>query len=115
MRSTGVLGTDAQLVCQVAPWSLLTLLLRLVRPWRSEKYRLSPLSTASSVSPPPAQVVGLPPMLPGANWYVLPWSSDDHRKLSVVEKPLGTLEKMRSWLSTTLSGSKPTRCCSIGT
>jgi hypothetical protein len=37
MRSSGVLGAPAQFVVQVAPPSLLMLLVMFVRPWRSEK------------------------------------------------------------------------------
>src|SRR4051794_9761020 len=59
-RSTAVFGDPAQLVLHVAPSSRLTLLEKLVRPWRSEKNRLPLASVASSVSPPPAHVAGLP-------------------------------------------------------
>src|SRR3954451_8254301 len=114
MRSTGEFGTDAQLVVKVAPWSVLTLLDRLVRFCRSEK-KMSPfLSNANSVSPPPCgHVSGLPrPMLPGIIWNDLPWSREVQMKLCAVDEPLGTLEYQRSARSIAMSGSKPERCWS---
>src|SRR6478672_3434159 len=117
MRSTGELGTDAQLVVKVAPWSVLTLLDRLVRFCRSEK-KMSPfLSNANSVSPPPCgQVAGLPaPSWPGIIWKLLPWSIDVQMKLCAVDEPLGTLEYQRSLPSMAMSGSNPERCWSTTT
>src|SRR3954466_1006814 len=117
MRSTGEFGTDAQLVVKVAPWSVLTLLDRLVRFCRSEK-KMSPfLSSANSVSPPPCgQVSGFPtPMLPGIIWKLLPWSREVQMKLCAVDEPLGTLEYQRSAWSIAMSGSKPERCWSTTT
>src|SRR3954447_4103086 len=117
IRSTGVFGTDAQLVDQVAPWLVLTLLDRLVRFCRSEKNRSPLRSIWSSVSPPPCgQVAGLPrPTWPGIIWKLLPWSSEVQMKLCVPEEPLGTLEYQRSALSIAISGSKPDRCWSTTT
>src|SRR3954462_2502924 len=112
MRSTGALGTDRHWVWNVAPWSVLTLLDRLVRFCRSEK-KMSPfLSSANSVSPPPCgQVSGFPsPMLPGIIWKLLPWSRDVQMKLCAVDDPFGTLEYHRSAWSMAMSGSKPERC-----
>src|SRR3954454_13813084 len=117
MRPTGELGTDAQEVVKVAPWSVLTLLERLVRFCRSEK-KMSPfLSSANSVSPPPwKQVSGLPsPTCPGIIWKLLPWSRDCQMKLCAVEDPFGTLEYQRSLPSIAMSGSKPDRCWSTTT
>src|SRR3954464_7786710 len=112
MRSTGEFGTDAQEVVNVAPWSVLTLLDRLVRFCRSEK-KMSPfLSSANSVSPPPCgQVSGFPtPIWPGIIWKLLPWSREVQMKLWAVDEPFGTLEYHRSEPSIAMSGSKPERC-----
>src|SRR3954469_20707099 len=117
IRSTGALGTDTHCVWNVAPWSVLTLLDRLVRFCRSEK-KMSPfLSSANSVSPPPwKQVRGFPsPTWPGIIWKLLPWSSDCQMKLCAVDEPLGTLEYQRSLPSIAMSGSKPDRCWSTTT
>src|SRR4051794_33224442 len=117
IRSTGELGTDRHWVWNVAPWSVLTLLDRLVRFCRSEK-KMSPfLSSANSVSPPPwGQVSGFPrPTLPGIIWKLLPWSRDVQMKLCAVDEPLGTLEYHRSARSMAMSGSKPERCWSTTT
>src|SRR3954453_13230279 len=117
MRSTGEFGTDAQLVVKVGPWSVLTLLDRLVRFCRSEK-KMSPfLSSAHSVSPPPCgQVAGLPsPIWPGTIWKLLPWSSELQMKLCVVDEPLGTAEYHLSAPSIEMLGSKPDRCWSTTT
>src|SRR5437763_12221861 len=117
MRSTGVLVTDTHCVLNVAPWSVLTLLDRLVRFCRSEK-KMSPfLSSANSVSPPPwKQVSGLPsPIWPGIIWKLLPWSREVQMKLCAVEDPFGTLEYQRSLPSIAMSGSKPDRCWSTTT
>src|SRR3954469_24654327 len=117
IRSTGALGTDTHCVWNVAPWSVLTLLDRLVRFCRSEK-KMSPfLSSANSVSPPPwKQVRGFPsPTWPGIIWKLLPWSSDCQMKLCAVDEPLGTLEYQRSLPSIAMSGSKPERCWSTTT
>src|SRR3954471_13670260 len=117
MRSTGEFGTETHWVLNVAPWSVLTLLDRLVRFCRSEK-KMSPfLSNANSVSPPPCgQVSGLPrPMLPGIIWKLLPWSREVQMKLCAVDEPLGTLVYQRSALSIAMSGSKPERCWSTTT
>src|SRR3954452_13650926 len=117
MRSTGELGTDTHCVWKVAPWSVLTLLERLVRFCRSEKKMLPFLSRANSVSPPPCgHVSGLPtPALPGIIWKLLPWSREVQMKLCAVDDPLGTLEYQRSALSIAMSGSKPERCWSTTT
>ena len=113
MRSSGALGAPAQLVVNVAPPSVLMELVMLVRPCRSEKYNALPGSTYRSVSPPPTQVAGLPgPTVPGTNWYELPLSRDDQRKLCVVEKPNGTLVKTLPLGATLTSGSNPGRCWS---
>src|SRR3954452_13173715 len=117
MRSTGAFGTDRHWVLNVAPWSVLTLLDRLVRFCRSEK-KMSPfLSSANSVSPPPwGQVSGFPrPTLPVIIWKLLPWSRDVQMKLCAVDEPLGTLEYHRSARSMAMSGSKPERCWSTTT
>src|SRR4051812_24941284 len=117
MRSTGVFVTDTHWVLNVLPWSVLTLLDRLVRFCRSEK-KMSPfLSNANSVSPPPwKHVSGFPrPTWPGIIWKLLPWSSDCQMKLCAVEEPFGTLEYQRSLPSMAMSGSKPERCWSTTT
>src|SRR3954452_9781090 len=117
MRSTGEFGTEAHCVLNVAPWSVLTLLDRLVRFCRSEK-KMSPfLSSANSVSPPPCgQVNGFPsPTWPGIIWKLLPWSRALQMKLGAVDEPLGTLEYQRSARSIAMSGSKPERCWSTTT
>src|SRR3954452_13063987 len=117
MRSTGEFGTETHCVENVAPWSVLTLLDRLVRFCRSEK-KMSPfLSNANSASPPPCgQVAGLPaPIWPGTIRKLLPWSREVQMKLCVVEEPFGTLEYQRSAPSMAMSGSKPERCWSTTT
>src|SRR3954447_7789219 len=117
IRSTGLFGTETHWVWNVAPWSVLTLLDRLVRFCRSEK-KMSPfLSSANSVSPPPCgQVSDLPrPTLPGIIWNDLPWSREVQIKLCAVDEPFGTLEYHRSASSMAMSGSKPERCWSTTT
>src|SRR3954449_4671792 len=117
IRSTGELGTETHWVWNVAPWSVLTLLDRLVRFCRSEK-KMSPfLSSANSVSPPPCgQVSGFPrPTWPGIIWKLLPWSREVQMKLCAVDEPFGTLEYHRSAWSMAMSGSKPERCWSTTT
>src|SRR3954464_15308980 len=107
MRSTGEFGTETHWVLNVAPWSVLTLLDRLVRFCRSEK-KMSPfLSNANSVSPPPCgQVAGLPsPIWPGTIWKLWPWSSEFQMKLWLVDEPLGTAEYHRSAPSIEMLGS----------
>src|SRR3954451_24327306 len=117
MRSTGEFGTKTHWVWNVAPWSVLTLLDRLVRVCRSEKEMSPFLSRANSVSPPPCgHVSGFPsPTLPGIIWKLLPWSREVQTKLCAVDEPLGTLEYQRSALSIAMSGSKPERCWSTTT
>src|SRR3954463_9867382 len=107
MRSTGEFGTEMHWVLNVAPWSVLTLLDRLVRFCRSEK-KMSPfLSNANSVSPPPCgQVAGLPrPSWPGTCGKLSPWSGSLKRKVGVVGEPLGTAEYHRSAPSIEMLGS----------
>src|SRR5205809_6898594 len=59
-RSTGVIGTPAGLQPgNVVPWSSERPKLKFASV-KSAKYRCPPVSTASSVSPPPGQAVTLP-------------------------------------------------------
>src|SRR3954463_7130788 len=98
MRSTGEFGTDAQEVVKVAPWSVLTLLERLVRFCRSEK-KMSPfLSNANSGSPPPWGPVAVFPTPIGREpiGNLSPGPNADQIKLSVPNEPLGTAEYHRS-------------------
>src|SRR3954467_12994957 len=117
MRSTGEFGTDAQLVVKVAPWSVLTLLERLVRFCRSEKKMSPGRNSANSVSPPPwGHVAGLPsPIWPGTIWKLFPWSRELQMKLCVVDEPLGTAEYHRSAPAIEMLGSNPDRCWSTTT
>src|SRR5947209_20578290 len=76
-RSTAASGTPALLQRNDAPWSTERAVLKLASV-RSLKYRFPALSTASSVSPPPAHGFGFPSLAVPAVTHlkVLPLSSE---------------------------------------
>src|SRR5438105_12448618 len=110
-RSTAVSGTPVLLQMKDVPWSPDRAVLKLARV-RSLKYRLPPVSTASSVSPPPAQGFGLPSLAVAAVTHlkVFPPSTEFQIQLVSLERDPGTLVKTRFGLvgSSRKSCSKPT-------
>src|SRR4029077_15958122 len=91
-RSTAASGTPVLLQRNDAPWSPERAVLKLTRV-RSLKYKFPALSTASSVSPPPAHGVGFPTLAVPAVTHlkVLPPSSECQIQLVSEESEPGTL------------------------
>src|SRR5713226_2939965 len=91
-RSTAVSGTPMLLQRNVAPWSPERAVLKLTSV-RSLKYRFPALSTASSVSPPPAHGFGFPSLAVPAVTHlkVLPPSSECQIQLVSDDREPGTL------------------------
>src|SRR5215831_11578068 len=94
-RSTDPSGTAVLLHgggANVTPWSPERAVLKLATV-RSLKYRLPAVSTASSVSPPPAQGLGLPSLAVAAVTHlkVLPPSSECQIQLVSEDSEPGTL------------------------
>src|SRR6267378_3082987 len=91
-RSTAVSGTPALLQRNDAPWSPERAVLKLASV-RSLKYRFPALSTASSVSPPPAHGFGFPSLAVPAVTHlkVLPLSSECQIQLVFEDREPGTL------------------------
>src|SRR5438874_5716977 len=91
-RSTAPSGTPALLQTNVAPWSSERAVLKFTSV-KSMKQRLPPVSTASSVSPPPAHVLGFPVLGAAAVTHlkVLPPSVERQIQLVSEEREPGTL------------------------
>src|SRR6266576_2124647 len=108
-RSTAVSDTAVLVQFVVVPWSEERAVLKFCRV-RSAKYRLSALSVASSVSPPPAHVVYFPVSgaEAGTHLKVFPSSVDSQTQLVSEESAPGTLVYTWPEVSTRTSSSNPT-------
>src|SRR5205807_8555704 len=91
-RSTAVSGTPVLLQTKLVPWSPERAVLKLASV-RSLKYKFPEVSTASSVSPPPAHGFGFPSLAVAAVTHlkVLPPSSECQIQLVSEESAPGTL------------------------